>query len=256
MTAPQHIPGITTHARRGEIRNAFRYGVDYVLLEPEDRTGPALFSRNRWNLLCVRDRNHGGKRGAGLGADWAHSQLQAAGLSDPYRLFLLTQATFLGFTFNPVSFWLAFAGDDLLAVIAEVNNTFGDRHNYLCHLPGFAPMTGQTPVEVHKVFHVSPFQAIAGDYKFTFDITPQHIAIRIVHKDGPQGLVATLCGPRRPLTNASILSAALRRPAGAMRTVALIYWQALRLKLKGARYRTRPLPPTSETTKCDSSPDA
>lgn len=256
MTAPQHIPGITTHARRGEIRNAFRYGVDYVLLEPEDRTGPALFSRNRWNLLCVRDRDHGGARGAGLGADWARNQLARAGLPGPYRLSLLTQPAILGYVFNPVSFWLAFSGDDLLAVIAEVNNTFGDRHNYLCHLPGFAPLTGQTPVDAQKIFHVSPFQDIAGGYRFTFDISPDRIAIRIAHQNGAQGLVATLTGPRRPLTNAAILSAALRRPAGAMRTVALIYWQALRLKLKGARYRTRPLPPQSEITPCTSSPDA
>jgi len=59
-------------------------------------------------------------------------------------------------------------------------------------------------------------------------------------------VIATLTGPRRPLTNRALLLASLRRPAGTMRTVALIYWQALKLKLKGATYRSRPTPPEHE----------
>ena len=57
---PQYLAGTTTHARRGGIQNAFRYGVDYVLLDPNSTRGPLLFSRNRWNLTSVMDRNHGG----------------------------------------------------------------------------------------------------------------------------------------------------------------------------------------------------
>lgn len=248
--APQHMRGITTHARLGGIANAFRYGVDYVLIDPESTAKtPALFSRNRFNLIAVHDRDHGGKRGAGEGVAWARRVFAEHGLeAEGLDILLLTQPRFLGYWFNPVSFWLAMRGGALLAVISEVNNPFGDRHSYLCHHPGFDPISGKDTLIAHKMFHVSPFQNLAGDYRFNFDIRPDRIAIRIALKDGKAGLIATLTGPRAKLTNRAILGASLRRPAGALRTIGLIYWQALKLKLKGARYRTRPEPPTEEVS--------
>lgn len=246
---PRHLVGHTTHARRGAIRNAFRYGVDYVLLDPASEAGPALFSRNRWNLASVHDRDHGGAPKAGRGRVWAEEVFQRAGLA-PERLsiLLLTQPAFLGYIFNPVSFWLAYEGSDLKAVIAEVSNTFGDRHSYLCTHPDGAAITAGTQLEAQKNFHVSPFQEVAGQYRFIFDITEARIAIRIAHENGSEGVIATLVGDLAPLRNRGLIRAALRRPMGAMRTIALIYWQALKLKLKGARYTRRPLPPEQEVS--------
>ena len=248
--AVQHIAGETTHARRGAIRNAFRYGVDYVLIDPErSETAPALFARNRFNLAAVYDRDHGGPMGRGRGAAWARAVLAEAGLAlDGVRLKLLTQPRFLGYGFNPVSFWLAYEGDVLRAVIAEVSTPFGDRHSYLCHLEGFAEITRNTRLYAVKALHVSPFQEVAGGYDFVFDIRPRRIRIAILHRNGAEGVVATLTGSPRPLTNAGLLKAALRRPFGALRTMVLIHWQALRLKLKGAHYRTRPTPPAHEVS--------
>ena len=246
----QHMAGETTHARRGAIRHRFRYGVDFVLFDPEAAvTGPALFSRGHFNLASVHDVDHGGPIGQGRGAVWARDVLAGAGLDRPeLRLALLTQPRFLGYGFNPVSFWLAREGDRLRAVIAEVSTPFGDRHSYLCHLPGFAAITRNARLHAVKALHVSPFQEVAGSYDFVFDIRPSRIRIAILHRNGTEGVVATLSGSLRPLTNAGLVSAALRRPFGALRTMALIHWQALRLKLKGARYRTRPAPPTHEVS--------
>jgi DUF1365 family protein len=242
--------GITTHARLGGIANAFRYGVDYVLIDPDNSAPtPTLFSRNRFNLNAVHDRDHGGARGKGEGVHWARRVFAQHGLdTSDLDILLLTQPRFLGYWFNPVSFWLAMRGERLVAVISEVNNPFGDRHSYLCHNPGFDPIAASDTLVAHKAFHVSPFQRLAGDYRFNFDIRPDRIAIRIALKDGKDGLIATLSGRRDRLTNRAILGASLRRPAGALRTIALIYWQALKLKLKGARYRTRPEPPTEEVS--------
>lgn len=251
MTARvEHIAGETTHARRGAIRHQFRYGVDYVLLDPEAApAAPSLFSRNRFNLAAVHDVDHGGPLGAGRGAAWAREVLAGAGLgSAGIDLLLLTQPRFLGYGFNPVSFWLACEGPVLRAVIAEVSTPFGDRHSYLCHNPGFAEITRGTRLHAAKALHVSPFQEVAGGYDFAFDIRPHRIRIAILHRNGAEGVVATLTGNRRPLTNGGLLAAALRRPFGALRTMALIHWQALRLKLKGARYRTRPAPPAHEVS--------
>lgn len=248
--AAQHMRGITTHARLGGIANAFRYSVDYVLIDPENSAPtPALFSRNRFNLIAVHDRDHGGTRGKGEGATWARRVFAEHGLdTQDLEILLLTQPRFLGYWFNPVSFWLAMRGERLVAVISEVNNPFGDRHSYLSHNPGFDPIAASDTLVAHKAFHVSPFQRLAGDYRFNFDIRPDRIAIRIALKDGKDGLIATLTGTRDRLTNRAILGASFRRPAGALRTIALIYWQALKLKLKGARYRSRPEPPTEEVS--------
>ena len=60
LTWPEHLAGYTTHARRGAIRNAFKYGVDYVLIDPKSTEAPSLFSRNQRNLARVDDIDHGG----------------------------------------------------------------------------------------------------------------------------------------------------------------------------------------------------
>ncbi|MCB1338094.1 MAG: DUF1365 domain-containing protein [Maritimibacter sp.] len=249
IATPLHLPGRTRHTRRGGPENAFAYGVDYLLIDPERDALGGLASRNRFNLFAVHDRDHGGRRGAGTGVAWARAVFAGAGLVRPdLRILLLTQPRFLGYGFNPVSFWLAMAGDDLIAVIAEVNNPFGDRHSYLCHLPGFAAIGPGQVLTAEKVFHVSPFQRIAGSYRFRFDVSAERIVIAITLVDGEKGLRATLEGPLRPLTTGGIVGASLRRPAGALRTIVLIYWQALKLKAKGARYRVRPEPPSEEVT--------
>ena len=244
---PEHIAAMTCHTRRNGPDNTFRYGVDYVLIDPEARQGPMLFSRNRWNLASVQDRNHGGAPGNGQGVGWARQVFADRGLRG-VRVLLLTQPSCLGYSFNPVSFWLALRGDDLVAVVAEVNNTYGDRHSYYCANPDHAPITAADQIAVEKRMHVSPFQDVAGGYIFNFNVTANKIAIRIDFRDAGLGLIATLTGGRAPLTNRAILFALVRRPFGALRVTALIYWQALRLKCLGALFRNRPAPPKQEVS--------
>ena len=245
----EHIVGLTTHTRRGEIKHRFRYGVDYVLIDPDATNTPRLFSRNRFNLAAVYDRDHGGPLNEGRGVQWAREVFTSGGLDcAKLQIKLLTQPRFLGRVFNPVSFWLAMDQDDLLAVIAEVSTPFGDRHSYLCQPPVHGPITRETRITTPKSLHVSPFQDVKGSYEFVFDISPDRISILIAHQNGAQGVIANLAGPRAPMTNTSLLRASLRRPLGGLRTLFLIYWQALRLRLKGAKYRNRPTPPKTEVT--------
>ncbi len=240
-----HIAGHTYHGRKGAVENAFRYAIDYVLLDAEaDVKTPTLFSRNGRNLSSVQDRDHGGAPKQGCGAVWAREVLQAHQIRADGPLLLLAQPKVLGHVFNPVSFWLAHDSQgQMIAVIAEVTNTFGDRHSYLCALPGGRPITREDRIKAQKIFHVSPFQPIAGDYVFRFDIGAKRIGIWIDFSHGDGGVIATLCGERTALTNRAILWAMVRRPFGARRVLALIFWQALKLRIKGARYRDRPAPP-------------
>lgn len=252
MSRVEHIRGRTWHGRRGVVRHAFAYRVDYVMLDPEAPvSAPRLFSRDRANLLAVHDRDHGGAPGRGRGPVWLREVLASQGISLPgLQIALLAQPRVLGHVFNPVSFWFCRDGQGLLrAVVAEVTNTFGDRHSYLCRHDDLAPIAPRDELRAQKVFHVSPFQPIEGDYRFTFDIGANAISIRIVLDTGEGGVIATLDRTRAPLTPQGMIGACLRRPFGSRRVLALIHWQALRLWLKGARYRTRPRPPADEVSR-------
>jgi DUF1365 family protein len=249
VTGVDHIAGQTVHSRKGAVSNTFRYGVDYLLLDPETATGPRLFSRNRGNLVSLHDVDHGGPPGQGRGVRWVREVLAEHGLPGAQQVLLLAQPRVLGHVFNPVSFWLCHDSAGLRVVIAEVTNTFGDRHSYLCHRDDLAPIGREDTLVARKIFHVSPFQPIAGEYRFRFDLRADRIGIWIDHSNGEGGVYTNLTGPRRPLTNRGILRACLRRPFGSRRVLALIHWQALKLALKGGRYRPRPEAPEREVTR-------
>jgi len=240
-----HIQGHTSHARRGRVSNAFRYGVDYVLLDLEDHAAtPIPFSRNRFNLWAVHDIRHGGPRGDGRGAAWAREVLAERGFPFPdARLLLLTQPTFLGLHFNPISLWFALVDGAPRAMIAEVDNTFGHRHCYICVRPGFEPIGYDDTLEAEKMMHVSPFQKVEGTYRFNVGLDDDAVRIRIDFRNGEDGVLATLSGRRRPATTSSLLAAAVRRPLGAARVVALIHWQAIKLWAKRAPFSGVPPPP-------------
>ena len=238
-----HIPGKTFHARRGALKNAFTYGVDYVLtdLSEPPQSRPLLISRNAWNLWSVWDRHHGGARGQGRGLSWfrdilAERWFDAACDPGKARFLLLTQPSFLWFHFNPVSFWIALVDGTPRAFVAEVNSTFGQRHCYVCAHEDFRPIERGDRMVAQKLMHVSPFQRIEGQYHFNFALTDEAVDIRISYENGDQGVLATLSGPRRRATSAGLARAALRRPFGAARVLALIHWQAAKLYLKRAPF--------------------
>lgn len=246
-----HISGLTFHGRKGAIENAFRYSVDYILLDAEAQVrGPRLFARNGSALTSLHDSDHGGPPKAGRGALWVREVLEQHQITGVAQIELLAQPRMLGHVFNPVSFWLCRREDGaLITVIAEVSNTFGDRHSYLCHHPDLRPITPSDTLTAQKIFHVSPFQPIEGGYSFRFDINDARIGIWIDYSRGDGGLIATLTGKRKPLTNRAILRSAFLRPLGARRVLALIHWQALKLWAKGARYRAHPVPPEKEVSR-------
>ena len=250
MTPVEHLQGHTWHGRKGAIKNAFQYSIDYALINlSASVSGPILFSHNSPNLMSLRDRDHGGAPRAGRGLLWAQQVLQSHNLGLEGDIFLLAQPRVLGHVFNPVSFWLCHdKSAQLCAVIAEVSNTFGDRHSYLCCHPDLRPIKAQETINAEKIFHVSPFQPLTGAYTFRFDITAEAIDIKIDYTTPSGGVIATLRAAREPMTNRSILGALRRRPFGSRRVLALIHWQALKLWWKGARFLVRPEPPNTEVS--------
>ena len=250
MSNVDYIEGWTWHGRKGDLENAFRYSVDYVMFNATHKIlGPALFSRNAAGVFSVYDTDHGGPPNRGRGVAWVKDVLRSHGVELEGDILLLAQPRVLGHVFNPVSFWLCHnATGDICAVISEVTNTFGDRHSYLCHHDDLRPILPTNTLSAQKIFHVSPFQPIDGNYVFRFDIRPDKIGIWIDLQIPGGGVMANLIGPRRPLRRVDILRALLRRPFGSRRVLGLIHWQAFKLWRKGAKYRKRPSPPETEVS--------
>ncbi|MFM8465279.1 MAG: DUF1365 domain-containing protein, partial [Burkholderiaceae bacterium] len=157
----------------------------------------------------------------------------------------------LGYVFNPVSFWFCHRHDGALrAIVCEVNNTFGERHCYLLDSGGVMQW-GQSHT-ASKVFHVSPFCAVDGSYRFRFMRTIQNIkganteriVARIDYHDAQGPLLLTsVSGKLRALNDVRAAQAFLRYPLMSFGVIARIHWQALRLFIKRVPFFSKPHPP-------------
>ena len=167
----EYVKGHTYHGRLGKIRNSFTYKVDFVFFDENDPHEIKMFSHNKVNLFSIFDRDHGGLRNFGKGFSWARDIFSRNQIDLPeMKVKLLAQPRMFLTRFTPVSFWMAFdAKDKLIAVIVEVNNTFGDRHSYLCYNDDLSEITQNNKlITSKKALHVSPFQPMEGAYKFSF----------------------------------------------------------------------------------------
>jgi len=240
------------HRRRVAPLYRFVYRVFYLLLDVDhiDQAGRGLrlFSHNRFNLLAFHDRDHGD--GSGDLRGWAERVLAGGGIDlAGGRIRLLTLPRLLGHAFNPISLWYCEHRDgSLRAVIAEVNNTFGERHNYLLAANG-APMPLAAPYEKDKCFHVSPFFGVAGRYRFTLAEPRERVRL-VIHesRDGQPLLDATLAGQRLALRDAAILKLAALMPFMTLKVVAGIHWEALKIWLRGGKFHSKPQAPELEVS--------
>ena len=242
------------HRRLRPRENAFVYPAFYVALPLDriDRAGNALFGVDRLRPLALLTRDHGPRDGSPW-RPWLQDILDRFGLGDlgTGNVLLMTHPRVFGHVFNPVSFW--FVRDDdgrLRAVLAEVNNTFGDRHNYLVAHDDGRPIQAHDRIQARKVFHVSPFCAVDGHYLFRFRVEDGVISAATDYHDaaGPLLLTAVTL-TRRPLDLANAARLLASMPVMTLQVVARIHWQALRLWLRGTRFHRRPAPPMEETTR-------
>jgi DUF1365 family protein len=243
--------GHVVHARHDEVaRRAFRYPLYVACLDLDDlpRLGRSLrlFGYNRSALFGLADRDYEGAAGSGLAA--AHRQLAAArGLPAATQVRLITQLRAFGYVFNPVSFFLGEGAAGRLAyAVAEINNNYGGRHQYvLGPAERVDDPRGHDRFRVAKAFFVSPFIHGPATYDFSFDAPSDGdrlaISARVTRPDGRPFFHARLEGRRRPLDDRTLAWAAARYPLMTVQVIGLIHWQALRLRLRGAPYR-RPGP--------------
>ncbi|WP_313313488.1 DUF1365 domain-containing protein [Pulveribacter sp.] len=206
-----------------------------------------VLALNRPGVLSFHDADHGWgmhpRRGNALA--WLEGLLQAQGIDDADgEIWLQCYPRVLGYSFKPVSFWYCHRTDGSLRVIvAEVNNTFGERHAYVLDQPCY----GQ-PLQAHKVFHVSPFCAVRGHYRFKFLRTGagglQSARVRIdYHDDTGPVLLTGMAGRLEPLTAASRRRALWRYPLLTLGVTVRILWNALLLWAKRVPVHSHPAAP-------------
>ena len=245
--------GQVRHRRLKPVGNAFAYGTYFLLLPMRSlqQNGPGNLARNRRALLSFFDRDHGDARGPEQGGAlaWLDELLQAQGIADASgEVWLHTYPRVLGFAFKPVSFWYCHRTDgSLRAVVAEVNNTFGQRHCYLLDQPAYG-----RELRADKVFSVSPFCQVEGSYRFRFMLTPdlRRTVARIDYDDAQGPLIETsVSGTLQPLSAASVRRALLHYPAMTWNVLARIHWQALKLWVKRVPFVGKGPLPTAFVTR-------
>ena len=253
--------GVVKHQRIRPARNAFGYGVFTVSIPMRARSAnPNILNHhglkdNRWGLCAFFDKDHGLGEPNSLG--WIEKIL--AENKVPHidgEIWLQTFPRVLGYVFNPVSFWICTRADGKVqAVLAEVNNTFGERHCYLLHKnSGQALRSGET-LTSNKVFHVSPFCAVRGEYHFRFlfsqdSSSGKNSVCRIeLHEDGLPLINTSISGTSRPLSQANVTLALLRYPLMSLGVMFRIHWQALKLWVKGVPFHSKPKPPELEVSR-------
>ncbi|GAB6096799.1 hypothetical protein JCM14469_30520 [Desulfatiferula olefinivorans] len=203
------------HQRFFPARHGFSYPLSLYCLDLSELTaldrGVTGFGYNRMGIASLYDRDYLDGSVTPLYDRIRARLVHCNAPSTIDRIMLVTSLRRFSAVFNPVSFYLCLDKHrDLIFALAEVNNTFGERHLY--------PLKPEKKGSAHeasaeKVFHVSPFNTVSGTYDFRFGPLDKGLAVRIVLSvDGRKKFVASLTGDMIPLTGKNLAMMWLRHP--------------------------------------------
>jgi len=247
------LVGRVSHSRLSPRPHAFSYDLFMLRLDLDDiqdlDASLRLFGTRWWKAVRFEPTDFMGLSRMSLPIEARVAALRAAvvealaahGVSAPVgRIDLVAHGRIAGYVFNPVSFFACYRADDgtLVGVVADVHNTFGERHAYV--LP-VERAEGPGAWAEKKVFHVSPFFTLDGTYRFQMTFADDGVDIHIdLHTDGRPVFVSRLVLAARPLTDGVLARALTRFPAMTARVIGAIHWEALRLWRKGLPYLPKP----------------
>jgi len=243
--------GSVRHRRRGEVSHEFRYPLFMAYLDLDELPG-VFDGRWLWSArgpapAWFRRADYLGEPTEALAESVRRLVAERTGERPDGPIGLLTNLRYLGYGFNPVSFYYCYdrGGEALRATIADVTNTpWGERHAYVLPAEGTsdhgtaAVLEGSFP----KQLHVSPLMGMDHRYAWRMTVPGERLAVHIEshNQAGESVFDATLAMERRELSPAAMRHALLRYPLLTMRIIARIYGQSLALKLKGASYFPNP----------------
>lgn len=253
MTVSALFPGETWHRRLRPVEHFLRYRMLMVLIDLDEAA--SISDRSRWfgynkpRFLSFNDRDHGD--GATSLRPQVEAHLSAAVLPAGGVIRVLCMPRVFGLVFNPLTVYYCHApgAPDAppIAVLYEVNNTFGQRHSYLLRAEND---NGSIRNACDKQFYVSPFMDMALHYRFHLGRPPTEgkgaplsVDIEVSDTEG-RLLTAVFNGRREEMTEAALLRAALSYPLLMLKVVGAIHWEAVKLWAKGMRLRQRPPAPS------------
>ncbi|WEH34765.1 DUF1365 domain-containing protein [Streptomyces sp. AM 4-1-1] len=240
--APALYDCVVAHTRTEPLRHSFRHRT-YMWLVDLDQL-PVLPSALRPLARFVPGDHFGGTARsirAGLDAWLAERDVTL----DGGRVLMLAHARVFGHVFNPLSlYWCHDRSGSLVCVVAEVHNTYGQRHCYLLRTDAVGG------AEVDKDFYVSPFFPVDGTYRMRLPVPGERLDLTVQLRRGEERpFTATVRGTHRPATVRQLLAATLRHPWPTAAVSVGIRHHGVRLLLRGLPVRPRPPHPTQEGMK-------
>lgn len=236
--------GWVTHRRSEPVEHGFRYRIFMPLIDLDELPGRLdrmpLWSARRPAPARYRRSDYLRGHGDGLPlADAARDLIaERTGSRPGGPVLMLANPRYWGVGFNPVSFYFAYEHDGAIAaMIAEVTNTpWGKRRCYV-----LAAGDGGLRGEFAKRLHVSPFMPMEQTYEWAASEPGERLSVSIANRErGRTVFSAGLALERREITGAAMREILFRYPPMTASTIARIYLNAARLKLKGAPYFSPP----------------
>ena len=240
--------GQVKHRRYTPVPHAFQYGLFMLYLDLDEL--PSLFNKHwLWSarrpaLARFRREDHLGDKTIDLASAVRRFVVHEAGITLKGPIRLLTNLRYFGYGFNPVSFYYCFdeAGDQIEAIVAEVNNTpWGEQYCYI--LPNAHNKGSATTKRflLDKRFHVSPFMEMNIDYDWRFKIPAEWLVVHMKNYQHSEKLFdATLSLREQPVNGFNLARVLVRFPFMTLRIITAIHYQALRLWLKKVPFCTHP----------------
>jgi uncharacterized protein len=234
--------GSVSHHRLAPKRHALRNRVYWLLLDLAELSALdarlKLFAYNGMNLASFYDRDHGDGTSLSL-LKQARAHLREANVEFVGgSVQLLCMPRVAGYDFNPLSvYFCSSAQGDLVAIIYEVNNTFGGRHSYV--IPASKNATtdqgnGTVRQSCDKTFYVSPFMDLDMSYRFRTRMPSDKVVVSVqACKDNRAVINTSLIGHRCELNDLNLLRLAATHPVLPMKVSGAIYWHALKLWWRG-----------------------
>jgi DUF1365 family protein len=232
--------GRVKHSRTEPVLHRFGYRMFMMYLDLDEL--PELF-RKRWfwsvsrpALARFRRTDHLGPAEQPL-SDSIRDLVEKESGSRPLGpIRLLTNLSYFGYCFNPVSFYYCFDedGETLETIVAEVNNTpWGERDTYVLHESMDVGRRGIKRFKPRKKMHVSPFMPMEVEYDWCFTDPVERVTVYMANsRDGRRVFDASINLKRTEISGAALASVLARFPLMTVKVVAAIYWQALRLWIK------------------------